>query len=57
MMQCDAVCGRVLRCVLRCVAEQLGVLRYHKVDESSVAVCCSVLQCVAIGCNKILQSQ
>ena len=41
-------------------SEQLGVMRYYNVDESSVAVCCSVLQCVvvccrAVGCTEMLK--
>jgi len=36
-------------------SEQLGVMRYYNVDESSFAVCCSVMQCIAV-CGSVLQS-
>ena len=43
MLQCVAVCYSALQCaVVCCSAVQWGV---------SVAVCCCVLQCVAVGGN------
>ena len=47
MLQCVAVCGRVVQCV----AFYRRFLGYETASENCVAVCYSVLQCVAVCCS------
>jgi len=55
----QSVCCTVLQCVLQCVAERCGLLpkelgrllSAHRRNPMSVAVSCSVLQCVAVCCS------
>jgi len=62
LLQCVAVCCRVLQCVavccgvLQCVVGALCIFLNRSCCSvlQSIAVCCSVLQCVAVCC-RVLQ--
>ena len=48
VLQCSAVCCSFLQCVVVCC---VWIRTSSLLSSSIVAVCCSVLQCVAVCCS------